>query len=263
MLDSFTITIIFIIACTVIGAFVKGRARDRCLIDFSGYPAVLEKNDGKVIWGELAVEHSGLELIYKTPHLDEKEDHLESSYILYKSEYDQLKTLVRYIDELDSSLAKKREKVLKRTCHPSWGVRFARKTRNFFGTVRDSLLEMVNLFMGRMKAMTPAGKLLKGQDKYMSQLQNQAVTGLCSAYEPILERYIGKKCVLAFIFEGEKTEYAGILKDYTTEFVSMMDVEYADKQSQGSKDKKSLRKADLVIPRRLGTVRHASLRDMK
>ncbi len=260
MPDSFTITIIFIIVCTVVGAFIKGRSRDRCLTDFSGYPALLEKTDGKVVWGNLRVENSGLELIYKEPYLDQKEKHLESSYILYKNEYNQLKTLIRYIDELDSILAKKREEDLRKTCHPSWWGRFLRKTRNFFGTVRDSLLEMINLFMGRIKAMTPAGALLKGQDKYVTQLQSQTLAEISSsAYEPILERYIGKKCVLALVFEGKKTEYAGILKDYTTEFVSIMDVEHADKRLEA----KSLRKADLIVPRALGTVRHASLGDIK
>ncbi|MFH1552243.1 MAG: hypothetical protein ABID83_01200 [Candidatus Omnitrophota bacterium] len=251
MPDTFAITIILIVVCTVAGAFIKGRTKDRCMQDFSGYPVTLEKNDEKTVWGRLCVENSGLELVYAQPYTDKKENHVETSYILYKSEYRQIKTLVRYIEDLDPELIKRREKDLERTYDPRWSARFARKTRNFFGTIRDSLLEVANLFIGRVKTATPAGKILQGQDKYTSALGLQLVTQAGTSYEPILERYIGKKCILAVTDGENKTEYEGILKDYTTEFIEIMDVQYTGGEGRPA------RKADLVIPRTVGTVRHS------
>ena len=249
-MDTFAVTIIFIAGCTMIGAFVKGRARDNCLLDFSGYPVTLEKNDGKVIWGKLCVENSGLELFYPEPYTDEAEKHIETSYLLYKSEYGQIKALVRYADDLDRDLAKMRERVIEKAKNPSWYSRLVRKMHNFFGTVRDSLLEVANLFMGRVKTATPAGKILTGQDKYVSQLQRQAFSTLQTSYEPFLEKYRGKKVVLAVVTGGEKREYSGVLKDYTTEFIELVDTGY-----KGAGDQQT-RAADIVVPRALGVVRH-------
>ena len=48
---------------------------------------LLEK-DGKRVWGNLAVEASGLELVYSEDYLDK--DHIETSYILFKEEYNSL-----------------------------------------------------------------------------------------------------------------------------------------------------------------------------
>ncbi len=251
MPDTFAITVLFIIFCTIFGAFIKGRTKDRCLRDFSGYPVTIEKSDGKVVWGGLRIENSGLELHYSEPYIDKKDNQAETSYILYKSEYSRIKALIRYIDDLGPELLGSREKQFKKTCHSRWYSRLARKIRNFFGTVRDSLLEMTDLFMGRMKSLTPAGKILQGQDKYVSKVKQQAFTMAQTSYEPILERYIGKKVVLAVMGEGEKKEYAGILKDYTPEFIEIMDVMYA---GAGVKEP---RRADLVVPRSAGIVRHA------
>ena len=161
MPDTFAITVFFIAACAIIGAFIKGRAKDRCLRDFSGYSVTIEKNDGKVIWGELRIENSGLELHYPEPYIDKQENQAETSYILYKNEYPQIKALIRYVADFSPALLKSREKQFKKTCHSRLYSLLGRKIRNFFGTVRDSFLEMTDLFMGRIKSLTPVGGILK------------------------------------------------------------------------------------------------------
>lgn len=57
--------------------------------------------------------------------------------------------------------------------------------------------------------------------------------------------------VLSVMKDGGKTEYPGILKDYTTQFIEIMDTSYS---LSGSED---ARKADIVVPRSIGIVRHA------
>ncbi len=253
MPDTFAITIIFIIVCTVVGAFIKGRTKDRCLDDFSGFRVTLERADGKTVWGKLRVENSGLELIYDKPYFDEKDGHAETSYILYKNEYGDLRHIVCYLDELDPAKAELRAKSLEKTTNPAWHSRLTRRVRNVFGTVRDSILEVFNLFMGKMKSAGSVGKLLQGQDKYIAQMQQQAFSAVGSAYEPILERYLGKRVIMAVVREGKKKEYEGILKDYTTEFIELLDIKY----KEGGEQK--VREADILVPRALGTVRHSGV----
>jgi len=251
MVDTFTLTIVFIALCTVTGAFISGRVKDRCLKDLSGYLVTLEERGGKKIWGRLRVEKSSLEFVYDQPYKDPTDGHMEASYIVYKNEYESIQSVIRYIDDLDPVSLKRREKTLKITSSPGWFRRFMRRTRNVFGTVKDSLMEIVNLFMGRIRTAAPVGKLLKGQDKYISKLQEQGVTAMGMSYEPILERYVGEKIVLTTIRGDKKEEYPGILKDYTSEFIEVLDVEYKDPGSG------SPRRADLVVSRGVGIVRHA------
>ncbi len=84
MLDNaLLLTIIFIIiVSTIIGTFISSRRRDRCLTSFCDFMVTLLEKDAKRVWGHLAVETSGLELLYSEDYRDE--DHIETSYILSK-----------------------------------------------------------------------------------------------------------------------------------------------------------------------------------
>ena len=245
MPDTFLITLVFIALCTIIGAFVKGRSKDRCLVDFKNSPVTLELKDGKSIWGRLDVEHTGIELMYDSDYLDEKEGHYEKSYILYKNEFPNIELIVRHQDKLSEKEKTNRDKILKQHYKPNAIHRIKRKLKNFFSVVRDALVEVFNLFMGRIRTATPAGAVLSGQDKYVSQMQKQLIPGAGTAFEPMLEKYIGKKVVIKMMRKEKSIEYSGILKDYTTDFIEILDVEYKDKQL-----------ADIIASRQLALVRH-------
>lgn len=250
MPDTFAITVVFIILCTILGAFFRRRSRDRCLLDFSNDLVDLERKDGKIIWGKLRVENTGLELVYNSPYLDKKDGHIETSYILYKNEYPNIQCLVRYLDELTPEGKKSRQTTLEKTYHPNTMRRMKRKVRNFFATVRDSVMEFLNLFLGRLKTATPARAVLSTQDKYISQIKQQLLGTLGTSFEPLLEKHLGKRVILEMTREKGIVEYSGILKDYTSEFLEVMDVEYRYPPEESS------RKADLVVPRSIGTIRH-------
>ena len=244
-----TITIIFIILATAVGAFVRKRSRDKCLKDFSRNMVTLEETSGKAIWGTLRAENTGLEFVYPEKHRDE-EGHDETSYILYKYEYPNIAALIRYHDELSESNKKEREKELKRTYHPTLLRRLKRKIQNVFKTVRDSVMEVVNLLISQAKKATPAGAVLTSQDKYVSQMKQELMGSVGTSFEPLLERYIGRKVVLELIKGDKIFECCGVLKEYTAEFIEVMDVDYKVKDDQPA------RKADLVVLRKYGVVRH-------
>jgi hypothetical protein len=243
------ITIIFIILATGVGAFVRRRTRDRCLKDFRGNMVTLEETSGKAVWGRLNVENTGLEFVYPTTHKDE-EGHDETSYILYKHEYPNIGALVRYHDQLSEANKRKRQKELQKTYHPTFLRRLKRKIKNVFKTIRDSVMEVINLLMSQAKRATPAGAVLTSQDKYVSQMKQELMGSVGTSYEPLLERYIGRKVVLELIRGDKVFEYPGVLKDYTAEFIEVMDVDYAAKADQPA------RKVDIVVSRKYGVVRH-------
>ncbi len=209
----------------------------------------MEDKNGKTIWGSLRVENTGLEFVYSQKHKDE-DGHEEASYILYKYEYPDIQAVIRFHDDLSDKNKKAREEELERTYHPEWGRRLKRKTLNVFRTVRDSIVEIINLLISQAKKATPVGKVLGSQDKYVTQMKQELVGSVGASFEPLLERYIGRKVVLEMIKGDKVLEYPGVLKDYTAEFVEIMDVNYAVKQGEPT------RRADLVVPRNLGLIRH-------
>lgn len=248
--DSATaITIIFIICAAGVAAFVRRRSRDKCLRDFEHNMVTLEEISGKTIWGALRVENTGMEFVYAEKHRDE-DGHEEASYILYKYEYPNIAAVIRFHDDLSELHKTERETELKRTYHPGLWRRLKRRILNVFRTVRDSVVEIINLMISQAKKATPAGQVLTTQDKYVTQMKQELVSSAGTSYEPLLERYIGHKVVLEFIKGDKILEYCGVLKEYTADFVEVMDVEYAVKESQPT------RKADLIIPRKHGVIRH-------
>jgi hypothetical protein len=144
------LTIIFIILATGVGAFVRRRTKDKCLKDFRDNMVTLEDTSGKAIWGRLNVENTGLEFVYANKHKD-KQGHDETSYILYKYEYPNIGALIRYHDQLSEKNKKRRMRELKRTYHPTFLRRLKRKTQNVFKTVRDSVMEVMNLVISQAK----------------------------------------------------------------------------------------------------------------
>ena len=243
------ITIIFIVLATGVGAFIRRRSRDKCLRDFGQNMVTLEDKAGKAVWGRLRVENTGLEFIYPEKQKD-ADGHFEGSFILYKHEFNHIGAVIRYHDELSEANKKKRHNQLERTYHPSLPRRAKRKLGNVFKTVRDSVAEVINLLMSQAKKASPAGGMLSTQDKYVSQMKAELIGSVGTSYEPLLEQYIGRKVVLEVI-KGEKIhEHCGVLKDYTAEFIEIMDVDYKPDDNQ------PLRKADMVVPRNHAVVRH-------
>ncbi len=247
--NPFLITVIFVILSAGVAAFVKGRKRDKCLKDFAGDVVTVEHAAGKAIWGNLRVENTGMELTYADKQADE-DGHTEASYILYKYEYSNIQMLIRFHDQLSEASQKQREEQLKQTYHPAFLSRQKRKTLNVFKTVRDSVMEIVNLLIANARKAAPAGAVLGTQDKYVSQMKQELIGSVGTSYEPLLERYIGHIVVLEMIKADKIFEYAGVLKDYTAEFIEIMDVNYKTDLDQ------SPGKADIVVPRKLGIVRH-------
>ncbi len=249
VLDSFTVTIVVILTAALISAFSRRVKRDKCLYDFNNDPVILEKINGEIAGeGILRVENTGLEFIYPVEKKDEQMQTVLSSYIFYKYEYPQIQALIRFHDQLSDEGKKEREKELRRTYNPSIFKRLRRKIQNFFKTISDSLTELANAMVMHFQKSS-AGALLKSQDKYLKQINQNIIESVGSAFDPILERYIGHKIVFELI-KGEKLHrYSGILKDYTANYLEILDVFY---ELNGS----PARIADIIVPQKLGIIRH-------
>lgn len=250
MLDSLTITILVIILTALIGAFTNRVKRDKCLYDFNNDPVTLEKITGKVATkGILRVESTGLEFIYPVEKRNPENDLVQTSYLFYKYEYPQIQALIRFQDELSEDGNRKRERELKRVYKPSLFRKARRRTQNLFKTVSDSLKEMGNALVSHFQKGGPGASILKTQDKYIKQINQNLVESVGAAYDRLLEKYIGHKIVFNLIKGEEVHQYSGILKDYTANYIEILDVNYPVLG-------KEPRLADIIVPQKLGIIRH-------
>lgn len=247
-----TISVIFISA--VIGVYTRRRSLDGCLKDFAGYQVTIELTDGRLIWGRLAVFSSGIELVYRDSHRDQR-GHEETSYVLFPSEFDQIQAIYRYHDELAPERQKERRLDIERTYHPGFFRRTRRGLRNFFNTFRDAFNQSLGVAMSQVKKGQGAA-VLKSQNKNIAAIGDTMLGSVANAYEPIMERYIGHRVVLEESRGSEIMEHPGILKEYTSTWIEILDSQHLAEHEFSLKAPEQLtlnRDLDFVVIKRSDT----------
>ena len=161
MPNAFTTTLLFHGLTTLVAAFARGHARDRCLMSFSGDCVVLEIQDS-VISGRLTVEDTGLEFVHPSVRTNSGGHH-EASRLLYKFEYANIRALVRYHAQLSEEGNTARSAELRVTYHPMLFRRLTRQTWNTMKTVRDATLEVVDTLLNPAKRTVPGGRCSRHQ----------------------------------------------------------------------------------------------------
>ncbi|MGQ9491826.1 MAG: hypothetical protein ACUVR4_02745 [Anaerolineae bacterium] len=96
---------------------MRALRKDRCLKSWEGFHITIERANGKLIWGVLKLEPTGMELAYRDSVQDEK--HIESSYLLYANEeYGEIQAIYRYPDQLAPKNQLRRSRDIQRAFHP-------------------------------------------------------------------------------------------------------------------------------------------------
>jgi len=278
------LSILVIFGGALLTAFLRSRARDRCLKDFHRFHVTLERKDGKHIWGTLRVYGSGFELVYREPRQDPS-GHIEASYIVYGSQYGEIvQALYRFHDQLTPANQRRRRRSARRTYRPNVFRRLGRKMRNLLNTLRDAVVQSMSVVVGQLKKAHPGATVLAGQDKRILGVGSELVGVAGNAFDPILERYVGKRVVLQVQTADKVIEYPGILKDYTADFLEVLNIPVlahghdvaqppsaavlrqpgaaaphsppkAASPAPPAEDK--TRPADIVVPRTVAVIRHA------
>lgn len=221
-----TVGLIFFL--TLLGANIRSRRRDACLNAFRGYPVTIERTDGRVVWGILDLESTGLELQYTDSVQDA--NHVESSYLLYGSEFGIIQAVYRYVDELSDDDKRRRKRQLHRHFHPGPLVRITRATQHFFAMASDSLTEVLGLIMGSLRK--PAGRYITdASDEHLKRFSSTVVGSVGATFDPLIERLIGQKVVFDLVEGEEAHEHVGIFKNYSPDFLELFDVQYPEKRS--------------------------------
>lgn len=258
MLDNpLLVTVAILVGGALISGYLKGREKDRVLSSFSGYHVTLEKMDGRLVWGELCMHPTGLELIYRSDVQDEH--HVETSYILYKEEFSQIQAIYRYCDELDEAQQTRRERELEDSFHPGPWTRLRRRSRNFLNLISDSLNQAIGILVGQLQSSTKG--MTAGSDEYLSHVGQNIVGYVGTRYDPLLERYVGTKVVVEVTEDGMVYEHIGILKDYTAEYLAVLDVHYPNQTQVKVREQDCCEEQNLRVAREGDTLHVSNIGD--
>lgn len=222
-----TIGLIFIV--TMLIAFLRARHCDPCLKSFAGFHVTLECSKDKLIWGVMELESTGLELRYRDSV--QEVNHCKSSYILYSQEYGNIQAIYRYADDLTDENRRRRAKDVKRSFHPGPLTRLGRRIRHFSATASKSIGEIIGLMLGRLRK--PIGHYISDiGETHLKNLSTSVIGHVGRAHDPMLERLVGKKVVVEVLDgEDEVHEHVGIFKNYSPDFIEILDVQFPQKQS--------------------------------
>lgn len=221
---SFIITLGVIVLATLIGAYLRSSHKDRCLTDFNRYHVTVERKDDRVMWGDMRLQPTGFELIYRSDVQDD-EGHMETSYVFYKDEYDDIQAIYRYARDLTPELQKRRARSVERSLHPGVFRRARRSLRNFLSTAADSFAEALTLTLGRMRRKG-AALVTDTSQTYIRGISKDVIGYVGTSFDPLLEKFVGTRVVVEVVEDNEVHEHVGMLKEYSADFLEMLDVYY-------------------------------------
>ena len=245
-MDSFLLSIIIISATGVIGAFIKGRQKDRCLKYFQGLHSHIIRIDKKDCWGIFNIESNCIEVQFTKKHPKNINgiDYNKSNFILYKNEFNSISRLMHFADQINEVEQLQRKKKLLKLVNPNFFKRLGRKIVIFFNIVKDVLLEVAGTIMKKAK-MSDSNK-----DKLIGSFKDNSLNNYAGeSHQPIWENYIGKLVILEQIIDDKKQEYVGVLKEYSANYILLFDVDYITENKT--------KKADIIFPRTSAIIRHA------
>jgi hypothetical protein len=218
-MDPFVLTIIIIFATGITISVLRTTVKDPCLKDFRKDSSIILTKNEKPVFGKLELKSSGLILHYHEPY--QSADHYESSFIIYKSEFAAIKNVIRIVNDLDETESRRRN-MRSLLIKKSFFSTIRRFLRNVFALLRDSLVDTFRLFVGRT---SPKSSVLSSGGTYINKVGESFVDYVGNAYDPILEKLIGRKIVVEISENGQWREFTGILRNYSKDFLEVLSIE--------------------------------------
>lgn len=233
--NALALTILFIFITALVTVILSQRKRDKCLKFFHDHHVTYINQAGKCIWGDLIVLSKGLEIVFDAPFRTAR-GYYKTSSLLYESDVAQTLAIFRHVASLTPKQAQHRQKQIRKTFKPNIIRRWIRRLRNLLNMLRDAFSKALSALIGAW-AQTSKTTVITTQKAGIEQI-GQTILGVAgNAYEPLLERHIGKPVVLRLQSPASEDkapiELPGFLADYSETHVAVFNVEHepSDKQT--------------------------------
>jgi len=232
----FWASVLLIFLITIFSALLRRLARDKALKLFHEYHVAFYSERRPSLWGDLIVFSQGVELLFDHPYTTRR-NLIKSSALLYEDEFNPMIAFTRSIHGLTEQEKKQRTRQIESTFTPNFFRRFRRWFRNLLNILRDAITKTMSLVIGRITAGgAGAGAIISTQAGDINNLTGTVLGIAANAYEPLLERYIGKPVVIEINLPPppapppnwipETAEFPGYLVDYTQRFIAVFNVDH-------------------------------------
>lgn len=242
----YSLTIIFILLSASIAVLLRRVKRDKCLKSYENNFVIIEKIDGELLKGKITLENTGIEIILDSD--SDLDSGLDSETILtrllYKHEYPQVFSIIRDPKIQNSDIKKKIEKESKKIKTHEKTFFIGRKMINIIRTLKNSIMEIVNLLISQVKKTAPSGNIINTQNKHINKIKAELADTVNNSFEPLLEKYIGKSVLIESLRNNSIIKISGILIDYTANFIKISKSQYL-----------KFAKIDLILNRKYSVIR--------
>ena len=221
--QAFAVTLLFIFLTAIVALIVNQRRRDKCLKLMHGYRATVLDTANQALWGSIRVLPKAMEVIFDKPYITRR-GVVKSSALIYEPHLANLVALLRYGPGLDEDEQRRRLRQVRRTFRPNVLHRAKRSIRNVLNTLRDAFAKALSAVIGQL-ARTGQSATLAQQQSSVDQIGQTLLGAVGNAYEPLLERHIGRPVVLQLksplAGDAPAMDVPGYLADYTDKHVAV------------------------------------------
>jgi hypothetical protein len=218
---TFLFSMILVTTLTIFSTIMATLGRDNLLKSLAGQFVTIELKTNARYRGRLRVESAGVEVVAEKA--DEGPEKV--SYLLRSDEYKNVHAFVRYHDFLTDREKEARTNEVDKVYHPSIGMRLRRRLRNIVNEMKRVASEAFKIVFGKVKDSFN----ITGGGQYSADVEKagqEAITYATQAtYDALIDKLIGTR-VVAWVNNDPKREDIGVLKDYTSQFIELLDVDY-------------------------------------
>jgi len=246
--DPFVLAILFILFSSLFISMLNKLKKDRSLKKFENdYVYLMNIDDEFSFSGKLLIESTGIEFFTRLENQNKEE-----SYILYKDEFDLIKMLIRIPDLQSEKRIKELNNLKMKLQNPKFGFKIRKKINTFFKLLSDAIAEFLNLLVNYAKKSKTTAAILNSQAGYVNKMKSEIINTVGKAYDPIIEKYLGRKVCFEILEKDKIRKFKGILMSYTVNFIEFWDVSIAIKDND-----LEYNVADVIIPQKICIIRNS------
>ena len=253
---AFWLPLLFLFASALLGTILKRRAKDHCLKKFEGHYTILPSLSGEMIQGFLSVYAQGIQLLY--PQKIKKDIGMIDSFVLHPAEIEKIPYLIRPAPDPETRAGFKCSQEMKTILQPSFLQKSQRLILTFYNMLKDAFGQAAKAIIGALSKDTSISKV-KDSNKRIEEVRSGLTELVPNAWEPILEKYRGRRVVIERKGADGMVYESGVLEDYSSKYLLLREVHLKERalleKIEHINEKKNF-VLDMLFSRKIAIIRH-------
>ena len=253
---AFWLPLLFLFASALLGTILKRRAKDHCLKKFESHYTILPSLSGEMIQGFLSVYAQGIQLLY--PQKIKKDIGMIDSFVLHPAEIEKIPYLIRPAPDPETRAGFKWSQEMHRILQPNFLQKSQRLILTFYNMLKDAFGQAAKAIIGALSKDTSISKV-KDSNKRIEEVRSGLTELVPNAWEPILEKYRGRRVVIERKGADGMVYESGVLEDYSSKYLLLREVHLKERalleKIELINEKKNFG-LDMLFSRKIAIIRH-------